>query len=101
MTGARPQRSRRGGALQRSRDKWADLRPRVISGAVLVVLGLALLLSSGLWLRFGVAAVCGVMMWELARLTAGPTALAPAAKPDPEPLNALFRAWLAEATAAS
>ena len=37
---------------------------------------------------------------ELARLTAGPTALAPAAKPDPEPLNALFRAWLAEATAA-
>jgi hypothetical protein len=38
---------------------------------------------------------------ELARLTAGPTALAPAAKPDPEPLNALFRAWLAETTAAT
>ena len=37
---------------------------------------------------------------ELARLTAGPAALAPAAKPDPEPLDALFRAWLAEATAA-
>ena len=38
---------------------------------------------------------------ELARLAAGPAALAPAAKPDPEPLNAVFRAWLAEATAAS
>ncbi len=38
---------------------------------------------------------------ELARLTAGPAALAPTAKPDPEPLDALFRAWLAEATAAS
>lgn len=70
MTGARPQRSRLGGALQRSRDKWADLLPRLLSGLVLAVLGLALLLSSGLWLRFGVAAVCGVMMWELARLTA-------------------------------
>ena len=38
---------------------------------------------------------------ELARLAAGPAALAPAAKPDPEPLNAVFREWLAEATAAS
>jgi hypothetical protein len=37
---------------------------------------------------------------ELARLAKGPSALAPAAKPDPEPLDALFRAWLAEATAA-
>ena len=37
---------------------------------------------------------------ELARLTAGPAARAPTAKPDPEPLDALFRAWLAEATAA-
>jgi hypothetical protein len=32
---------------------------------------------------------------ELARLAAGPAALAPAAKPDPEPLNAVFRKWLA------
>ncbi|CAM3019755.1 phosphatidate cytidylyltransferase [Paracoccus aminovorans] len=69
MTGEGSKRDRLRGALQRGRDKWADLRPRVISGAVLVVLGLALLLSSGLWLRLGVSAVIGLMMWELARLT--------------------------------
>ncbi len=33
---------------------------------------------------------------ELARLAEGPTALALAAKPGSEPLNALFRQWLAE-----
>ncbi len=38
---------------------------------------------------------------ELARLTAGPTALAPAAKPDSEPLNAVFREWLAEESASA
>ncbi|WP_323717373.1 phosphatidate cytidylyltransferase [Paracoccus aminovorans] len=69
MTGEGSKRDRLRGALQRGRDKWADLRPRVISGAVLVVLGLALLLCSGLWLRLGVSAVIGLMMWELARLT--------------------------------
>ena len=69
MTGARPQRSRLGGALQRSRDKWADLLPRLLSGVVLGVLGLALLMSSGMWLRFGVSLVTLLMMWELARLT--------------------------------
>ena len=36
---------------------------------------------------------------ELARLTVGPTALAPAAKPGLEPLNTVFRAWLTEETA--
>ncbi|WP_199262545.1 phosphatidate cytidylyltransferase [Paracoccus binzhouensis] len=69
MTGDRPQPSRLRGALQRGRDKWADLWPRVVSGLVLAALGLVLLLSSGLWLRLGVAAVIGLMMWELARLT--------------------------------
>lgn len=32
---------------------------------------------------------------ELARLAAGPAALAPAAKPGVEPLNTVFRKWLA------
>ncbi|UFM63509.1 phosphatidate cytidylyltransferase [Paracoccus sp. MA] len=69
MSGKGPQPGRLRGALQRGRDKWADLWPRVLSGAVLAVLGLLLLLSSGLWIRLGVSAVIGVMMWELARLT--------------------------------
>lgn len=69
MTGEGSKRDRLRGALQRGRDKWADLRPRVISGAVLAALGLAMLMSSGLWLRCGVSAVIGLMMWELARLT--------------------------------
>lgn len=50
--------------------KWADLRKRFGWGALLLVLGVMLLLSSGLWMRLGVSLVVGVMMWELARLTA-------------------------------
>ena len=51
------------------RGKWGDLRERLMSGAVLAVVGLILLFSSGIWLRLGVSAVVGVMIWELARLT--------------------------------
>ncbi|KGJ06204.1 phosphatidate cytidylyltransferase [Paracoccus halophilus] len=51
------------------RERWNDLGARVLSGAVIAVIGLALLLSSGLWLRAGVAVVTGLLMWELARLT--------------------------------
>lgn len=50
--------------------KWSDLGLRVGSGIVLAALGAALLLSSGLWLRLGVSVLVGLMMWELARLTA-------------------------------
>ncbi|MFT4013495.1 MAG: phosphatidate cytidylyltransferase [Paracoccus sp. (in: a-proteobacteria)] len=49
--------------------KWGDLRKRFGWGAALLAVGVVLLLSSGLWLRLGVSAVVGVMMWELARLT--------------------------------
>lgn len=49
--------------------KWADLRKRFGWGALLLVLGIVLLLSSGLWMRVGVSAIVGLMMWELARLT--------------------------------
>jgi len=59
---------------RRFRDKlnpgrWGDLRKRIGWGALLLVLGALLLLSSGLWLRIGVSVVVGLMMWELARLT--------------------------------
>ncbi len=52
------------------RGNWADLRARVLSGLALAAVGLLLLFSTGIWLRLGVAAVNGFMMWELARLTA-------------------------------
>lgn len=50
--------------------RWSDLGRRFGWGAVLLVLGVALLLSSGMWMRLGVSAIVGLMMWELARLTA-------------------------------
>ncbi|MFV0409062.1 MAG: phosphatidate cytidylyltransferase [Paracoccus sp. (in: a-proteobacteria)] len=50
-------------------DKWNDLRTRIISGAILAVLGIGLLLSSGIWLQLGVSVLTGLMMWELARMT--------------------------------
>ncbi|MBD9525242.1 phosphatidate cytidylyltransferase [Paracoccus sp. PAR01] len=49
--------------------QWADLRTRFGWGALLLLLGVLLLVSSGMWLHFGVAIVVGLMMWELARLT--------------------------------
>ncbi|TWI32794.1 phosphatidate cytidylyltransferase [Paracoccus sulfuroxidans] len=49
--------------------KWADLGRRFGSAVVLVILATILILSSGLWLRFGISIVAGLLMWELARLT--------------------------------
>lgn len=48
---------------------WSDLGTRVVSGVILALLGLGLLLSSGVVLNVGVSILVGLMMWELARLT--------------------------------
>lgn len=50
--------------------QWGDLRTRFGWGAGLLILGVALLVMSGIWLQLGVAGLVGAMMWELARLTA-------------------------------
>lgn len=50
--------------------RWGDLVQRMGSGLVMVALGAALVWSTGLWLRLGVAVLLGGLMWELARLTA-------------------------------
>jgi len=50
--------------------KWADLRLRVLSGTVVLVLGFAALWAGGLPLRLMAAAGAGVMIWELAGLSA-------------------------------
>jgi phosphatidate cytidylyltransferase len=49
---------------------WSDLRPRVISAAVMIVVGGAATLWGGIVLVLLVALVTGVMIWELARLSA-------------------------------
>ncbi|MGI3167860.1 phosphatidate cytidylyltransferase [Pseudooceanicola sp. C21-150M6] len=47
---------------------WEDLKPRVISGIAMVVLGLLVIWAGGHVLRLGFALVAGGMVWELVRL---------------------------------
>ncbi|MCX7888131.1 MAG: phosphatidate cytidylyltransferase [Rhodobacteraceae bacterium] len=49
---------------------WDDLSRRLLSGAVLTVVGLAALMAGGVWLDALASAVAGLMIWELARMTA-------------------------------
>ena len=53
-------------------NRWADLRPRILSAIAMVAIGAAAIWQGGL--VFGTLAVvcCGLMMWELARMTRGP-----------------------------
>ena len=48
---------------------WDDLRPRVITGAVLVALGVVVIWLGGIWFAATVALITGIMIWELARMT--------------------------------
>lgn len=54
-------------------DRWGDLRPRVISGVVLVAAAVVLALSTGAVFAFLVSAFIAVTFWELARMTTGTT----------------------------
>ncbi|NIZ08843.1 phosphatidate cytidylyltransferase [Pseudooceanicola sp. HF7] len=49
---------------------WSDLMPRVLSGVVMVVLGIALILLGGPFFSTALALICGGMVWELARMVA-------------------------------
>ncbi|WBU54177.1 phosphatidate cytidylyltransferase [Paracoccus sp. SCSIO 75233] len=49
--------------------KWSDLTRRVVSAAVLIGIGIALALSTGIVLWAGVAIFMGLTFWELARMT--------------------------------
>ena len=49
---------------------WDDLKPRVISGVVMAVVGAAALWAGGIWFMALVAICCGAMIWELARMCA-------------------------------
>lgn len=51
---------------------WSDLRPRVLSGAVMLVIGAVEVWLGGMPFALLVVALTGGMMWELARMTAEP-----------------------------
>ena len=48
--------------------RWDDLAPRVISGLVMIVVGIAAIWAGGLVFRLFVWALGGVMVWETARM---------------------------------
>ena len=52
------------------RADWGDLRARVISAAVMLGIGGVEIWLGGVWFLVLVAALIGVMIWELCRLTA-------------------------------
>lgn len=59
--------------------QWDDLLIRLASGGAVAGLGLAAVWLGGLWFHGFVAIVCGLMVWELARMTgAGARSLWPA-----------------------
>ncbi|MDJ0825650.1 MAG: phosphatidate cytidylyltransferase [Rhodobacter sp.] len=48
---------------------WDDLRPRVITGAILVAIGVVEIWLGGIWFAALAALITGIMIWELARMT--------------------------------
>ena len=57
---------------------WADLRPRVLSALVMIAVGVGAIWAGGLVFQALIVVVCGLMAWELARMT-GTTGSLPAA----------------------
>lgn len=45
--------------------KWADLRPRALSAAAMVVVGTAAVVAGGVWFQMLAVFVTAVMVWEL------------------------------------
>ncbi|WP_424833713.1 phosphatidate cytidylyltransferase [Ruegeria sp.] len=48
--------------------RWSDLTTRVLSAAVLVLIGAVEVWLGGLWFEAFIAAACGLMTWELVRM---------------------------------
>ncbi len=48
--------------------RWSDLVTRILSAAVLVVIGAIEVWLGGLWFEAFIAAACGLMTWELVRM---------------------------------
>ncbi|MDR9394765.1 MAG: phosphatidate cytidylyltransferase, partial [Roseovarius sp.] len=53
--------------------RWADLAPRLVSGVVIAFAGIAMVWQGG-WVFAGALSIlCGVMIWEAARMFALPS----------------------------
>ncbi len=50
--------------------RWDDLRPRLMTAAVLLIVGVGAVWLGGVWFAFLAAAVAGIMTWELALMLA-------------------------------
>lgn len=57
--------------------RWDDLAPRVASGAAMAVVGALAIWAGGWWFTLLVAAVCGLIVWELARMISPQPAMVP------------------------
>jgi phosphatidate cytidylyltransferase len=57
--------------------RWNDLRPRLISGAAMIVAGVLAIWAGGIWFQMLTVFVTAVMIWELARMIRvdGPAAM--------------------------
>lgn len=53
---------------------WDDLRPRLISAAVMIVVGVAAIWAGGLWFNGLIVLVVAVLLWELLSMTGPPRA---------------------------
>ncbi len=58
-------------------NRWADLRPRVLSAVVLLAVGALEVFLGGLTFEIFAVGITGIMIWELASLTGGRSAVAP------------------------
>jgi phosphatidate cytidylyltransferase len=57
--------------------KWSDLTQRLVSGGTVAVVGLSLVWLGGLPFKLLVAAVAGIMVWEVARMVGAGTKSVP------------------------
>lgn len=62
-------------------ERWSDLAPRFGAGAALAVVVIAFMWIGGWPFRLLIALVCGVLLWELARMLTGPGSVRPGRRP--------------------
>lgn len=48
-----------------TRKRWADLKPRLFSGLIMIAIGMVAVWLGGLWWQTLIALICGGMVWEL------------------------------------
>ncbi|AXC49424.1 phosphatidate cytidylyltransferase [Paracoccus suum] len=64
-----PRRSSAPAAGKSGGGAWSDLSRRVASTVVLLGIGVAIALATGIWLRLFISAIVAITFWELARVT--------------------------------